>query len=298
MIDQKALLETVRRNPQAATARFQLGLVAEKRRDWYEAAYWMEEFLKIDVKSELAAKVRKELTYLHWVALFERTSQGSDHRRSLDRLAEARREFEMQEWVAAGTKAYEALYADPTNYEAHLVAAAAAEKIERYDLAIVVLRNAQLHVPESLRGEIDQAITQCERLKPFGEKKIAADKAFASGKRAEAADAYLQAWEAAPERVDAAVSGVQAAVIGEDYPKAKIILAKLEAAGTPQEGLPSGFRNIPDLLSRLDGLQASAPREYRLHSGKSATASKTRAGNSSARTKKTMADDFLSRIKK
>jgi hypothetical protein len=292
-IDQSALIDTVRRDPKAAKERFQLALLAEKRREWYEAVYWMEEFIKIDATSELAAKVQQELGYLRWVVLFEETPLGTDHRRSLDRLAEARAAFEQREWIAAGTKAYEALYADPGNYQAHIVTAAAAENLQRFDLAAVILRNAQLHAPLEQAAEINQAIVRCERLKTFGEIKIVADKAFAFGKRTEAADGYLKAWEAAPERSDAALSGVQAAVMGEDYPKARIILTKLEAAGTPPERLPPGLRDIPDLLSRLDRLEASAPQKSR-----SGPNGKSHAGSSSTKAKKTIAEDFLSRIKK
>lgn len=193
-----------------------------------------------------------------------------------------------------------ALYADPANYEAHLVAAAAAEKIDRYDLAIVILKNAQLHAPQELHPKIDQAISRCERMKTFGEKKIAADKAFASGKRKEAAEGYLLAWGAAPERVDSAVSGVQAAVIAEDYSKARIILTKLQASGTPAERLPAGLRDIPDLMVRLDNLQAYVGTKAQKSSGKSSIARRGKKGSagSSGNSKKTMADDFLSRIKK
>ena len=276
---------------------FHLALLAEKERNWSEATHWMHEFLQREPTGELAEKVRKELVYLRWVVLFEQTPEGADHRRSLDRLAEARAAYARQEWLPAGTKAYEAIFADAANYEAHFLAAAAAEKMQRFDVAEAILTNGRLHAPSERHKDIDEALARCRRMMAFGENKIAGDKSFGAGKRSEAADSYFKAWEAAPERYDAALSAVQSAVIGEDYPKARLILTKLETAGAPPDAMPTGLRNIPDLLERLDRLQASVPAKARSGSTKSSATSANKA-RSNKGSKKTMANDFLSRIKK
>lgn len=275
---------------------FHLALLAEKERNWSEATYWMQEFLQRQPTGELAGKVLKELEYLRWVVLFEQTPQGRDRRHSLDRLTEARADFDRQEWVSAGTKSYEAIIADPANYEAYFLAATAAEKIERFDVAEVVLTNGRAQAPQERQKDVDEALARCQRMKVFAANKVAGDEAFAGGKRSEAADRYFEAWEAVPGRYDAALSAVQAAVIGEDYPKAKSILTRLGAAAAPPDALPAGLRNIPDLLARLDRLQALSPSKSRSGAKPSAaSANKTRSSKGS---KKTMADDFLSRIRK
>lgn len=292
-IDPDSLLETVRLDPKAAIPCFQLGLLAEKRRDWSEAIHWMEEFLKLDGTSDLAGKVRQELAYLRWVVSLEQTPRGADHRRGLDRLAQARAAFDKQEWLAAGSHAYEALFADPSNYEAHFVAAAAAEKIQRFDLAESLLQAALPYAPQERHPEINQAIAQCQRLGPLSQVKLAASKAFTAGKHSQAADGYFKAWEAEPDRYNLARSALQAAVIAEDYPKARKILLALQAPDLPAEKLPAELKDIPDLLARLDRLEAF-PRSNK----RSASSAKKRSGTSAGQKKKTMAEDFLSRIKK
>jgi len=87
-------------------------------------------------------------------------------------------------------------------------------------------------------------------------------------------------------------------VVAEDYAAAKDILVQVEAAEPDKAKLPSGLRDPVALYAQLDKLAALGGKSKVASSESGSKSTKSRPKTSSSGQKKTMAQDFLSRINK
>lgn len=288
------------REPKWGLPCFHLGLLAEKRRAWEEAEKWFQSYLAIDNASPLSRKVWQELSYVRWVMLYEATPAGKKKREAIEFMDAARAAASKQDWQAAFDKAYASLQARPDNLDAQMLCVAAQMKLKHYALAEAMLRMVLPNVPEERKASVEQALAECQRQNAMAAQESEAARLFAANRRGEAGDAYGKIWEKDNERYEALTKAITCHVLTHEYGKARSLLEKLKSITPQPANLPTGLRNPDALLAKLEQLRAL--------DGKSRVASAKPAGKSGSGSgvkstsggtgKKSMADDFLSRIKK
>ena len=273
---------------------FQLAMLAEKNRRWAEAKYWLEEYLRRDASSTLAKKVRQDLSYVRWVILYEKTLAGWQRREALNYRDQAKRALLKGEWVEADAFASKAIQQLYVGWDAVAIKGIALYKMEMYMGAAVCLEAALEICPPAQRAGLGPVLTLCKTKGEFAEARQDADIKATAKKYPEAAAAYIKAWEIVPTRYDVAVAALTCFVLAEDYNAAKGVLQRIAIVQPDRSKLPSGLRDQETLMAQLDKLGSLGPK-MKVASNKP---TKARSKGSSSGTKKSMAQDFLSRIKK
>ena len=295
----KVLLAAFARgNPSDARPVFQLAMLCEKTRDWAAARDWFVEFLRRDPSSPLAQKVHRELSYVRWAILYEKTLDGWQRREALNIRDQARHALVIADWKEADALANKAIGLSYSSWDIIAIKGTALFKLENYRVAEICLQAAAECCPDRERPAIAATLAKCQREQSFAEANQDANIKATSGKYAAAAAAYLKAWKIAPERYSAAVAAIQCFVMAEDYAAAKEILVQVEAAEPDKAKLPSGLRDPVALYAQLDKLAALGGKSKVASSESGSKSTKSRPKTSSSGQKKTMAQDFLSRINK
>ncbi len=286
--------------PSFPLPRFQLALLAQKEKKWDEALVWFKEYLKLDSSSELAGKIKKEAGYMQWVILYQATPTGRDDVKARASLAAGQAAMKKGEWQAALDKGYETLQFAPENLEAQLLCAAAQIQLRRFPLAEAMLMVILTRAPIERKPAIEQALANCRRETAIAEQMTKAGRLFADKRRTEAADVYIKIWDKEPEHYESLLNALECCILTENYSKARGLIEKFKARGVPTSNLPEGLRKPEILLAKLDQLIALSGKS-RVATGTTASKSRPASGSKSGGSstgKKTMAEDFLSRIKK
>lgn len=306
-----ALERVVTTAPDLALPRFHLAILAEKERRWAQAAYWFEEYLRLDSASALAAKIRQELAHLQRVQAFETSALGAEHAQALELLDQTRADLRRQQTAAAAEKVYDVFRLNPKNWDVQLATAEVLVSNQSFALAEAMLITVWEQAPAAKKLAIEKALLQCQRERQYVEQKNAADALLRDKKTGAAAAAYLTAWEAAPQHTEIMALALQCAIIAEDYPLAHSILEKLQAAKRTGTPMPPVFQDCAPLLAKVDALKAfkDSPKlasNSSSRTGTSAPASTSSTKKSASPAKKNsgtsksggMARDFLNRTKK
>jgi|GEM_PF-3681053 len=288
-----------RGNPSDPRPVFQLAMLSEKARDWTQARDWFAEFLRRDPSSPLAQKVRRELNYVKWAILYEKTLAGWHRREVLNFRDQARRALVISDWKEADSMADRAIERSYATWDVLAIKGTALFKLENYRIAEMFLQAAAESCPERERPALAATLANCRKEIAFTEANQDANIKATSGKYAAAAAAYLKAWEIVPVRYSAAVAAIQCLVVAEDYSGARKLLEKVEASEPEKSKLPTGLRDPVALFAQLDQLSGFGGRTKVANSERASKSAKARSsGGSSKGQKNTMAQEFLSKINK
>lgn len=296
----RAALEKVAKEaPDTALPRFHLAILAEKERSWAQATYWFEEYLRLDGKSGLAAKIRQELAQLRRVQAFEASPLGAEHAKALALLDQTRAALVRQQPAAAADRVYDIFRLNPRNWDVQLVTAQVLISSQSFSLAQAMLISVWQQAPAARRPAIEKALLQCQQERLFTEQKTAAAALLRDKKTAAAAAAYLKAWEAAPQHTEVMALALQCAIVAEDYTLARSLLEKLQAAKRAGTPMPPAFQNCNALLAKVDALKAfKGSPKLAVKSGHPAPLKKSTTKKSGGSSKGSMVRDFMNRAKK
>jgi tetratricopeptide (TPR) repeat protein len=249
-------LKCLRLDPTMPMPHYQLGMLAEKERDWATASQWFQKYLQLDDSSVLARKLAKEITNLQWALIAETTPAGQAVRESLEQTEKADILLARGDWAAASELASKAMIASPKNMKAAKIYAIAEMELGRNEVAQALLRVMTVTGTERDKSDAAKMLKECRTRIALSETYSKANQLSEQKNYGEAGDAFRAAWELRPESSMPVVRALECYVVGNCFTKAISLIDALRSSKTKLASVPASLSGQSPAISspsRLSG---------------------------------------------
>jgi len=244
-------------DPTMPMPHYQLGMLAEKERDWATASQWFQKYLKLDDSSVLARKLAKEITNLQWALIAETTPAGQAVRESLEQTEKAGVLLARGDWAAASELASKAMIASPKNMKAAKIYAIAEMELGRNEVAQALLRVMTVIGTERDKSDAAKMLKECRTRIALSETYAKANQLSEQKNYGEAGDAFRAAWELRPESSMPVVRALECDVVGNCFTKAISLIDALRSSKTKLASVPASLSDLTGLKRDIEKARSS-----------------------------------------
>lgn len=154
----KGFLRAILLDPNYAAPYYDLAVLDEAKDNWPKATHWFQEFLRVDLNSKLAPRVKAELAHIAEVQKLQATPAGRTQSIYDDEIARARVYLNAGMLKPAIASAADAAKTDPKRWEAYAITASALSQAGRADDAEKFLSMAIERAPATKKVALDKAL--------------------------------------------------------------------------------------------------------------------------------------------